>query len=229
MIDKQVSDITAALAGIEDGMTVLVGGFGDAGVPNDLLGGLAERHLKSLTLVSNGIASEFLGCGKLVAEGCVDKYIASFPSGPGARLFEPGSESAKVELEIVPQGNLAERIRAGGAGIPGFYTRTALGTPLAAGKEVREFDGQDYLFERSIKSDVALIKAKRADRWGNLVYAKSCRNFNPIMAMAADLTIVQVEEIVELGEIDPEHVVTPSIFVDRLIKIENPINMQDAA
>ncbi len=225
MINKQVSNIAEALAGIADGATVLAGGFGDAGSPNDLLHGLIECQLKGLTFISNGTINEDLGQGKLIEAGCVDKFIASFPRGPDSNLFDPGTATADVELEIVPQGTLAERIRAGGAGIPGFYTGTALGTPLAEGKETREFDGKEYVFERAIKADVALIMAKRADRWGNLVYAKSCRNFNPIMAMAAELTIVQVGEIVELGELDPELIVTAGIFVDRVVKIETPTTL----
>ena len=227
MIDKQVPDMDAALAGIEDGAIVLAAGFGDAGVPNDLLDSLSGKGLKGLTLVGNGAVAEEFGHGQLIAAGSVDTFISSFPRGPNAKLFDPGTPTADVELEIVPQGTLAERIRAGGAGIGGFYTRTAVGTPLSEGKETRDIDSETYVLEHPIKADVALVKAKRADRWGNLVYAKSCRNFNPIMAMAARLTIVQVDEIVDLGAIDPEHIVTPGIFVDRIITIENPITRQD--
>lgn len=229
MIDKQVPDMAAALEGIKDGATVLAGGFGDAGSPNDLLDGLSRLGLKGLTLVGNGAGSDKIGQGPLLSTGGVDKFVASFPRGPGTTLFDPGSPSAGVELEIVPQGTLAERIRAGGAGIPGFYTRTGVGTPLAAGKDSREFNGETCLLETAIRADVALIKAKQADRWGNLVYAKACRNFNPIMAMAAEVTIVQVEEIVELGGIDPERVVTPGLFVDRIIEVKNPLTLQDVA
>lgn len=225
MIDKQVLDMNAALAGIKDGDLILAAGFGDAGVPNDLIDALVECRLKGLTLVGNGAVSEQVGHGQLITSGAVDKFITSFPRGSGTKLFDPGTATALVDLEIVPQGTLAERVRAAGAGIPGFYTRISVGTPLAAGKEIRQLDGEDHVLERAIKGDVALIKAKRADRWGNLVYAKSCRNFNPIMAMAAALTIVQVEEFVELGDIDPEHIITPGIFVDRVIKVENPITL----
>jgi len=228
MINKQVSNLTEALAGITDGATVFAGGFGDAGSPNDLLHGLMEYQLKGLTLIGNGVVAEDFGQGRIITAGCVDKYIASFPRGPGTTIFDAGTPTAHIELEVVPQGTLAERIRAGGAGIPGFYTGTALGTPLAEGKETREIDGKDYVLERAITADVALILAKRADRWGNLVYAKSGRNFNPIMAMAAELTIVQVEEIVELGELDPETIATPGIFVDRVVKVENPTTLYGA-
>ncbi len=225
MINKQVSNLTEALAGIADGMTIMAGGFGDAGSPNDLIHGLMERQLKGLTLIGNGVVAEDFGQGRIITAGCVDKYIASFPRGPGTTIFDAGTPTENIELEVVPQGTLAERIRAGGAGIPGFYTGTAFGTPLAEGKETREIDGREYVFERAIKADVALIMAKRADRWGNLEYVKSCRNFNPIMAMAAELTIVQVEEIAELGELDPERIATPGIFVDRVIKVEIPATL----
>ena len=221
MIDKRKLDLAAAVDGIGNGSTVLVGGFGDAGVPNDLVEALARQGAKGLTLVGNGAVSEEVGHGRLIALGHVEKFIASFPRSPGTKLFNPGTATAGVEVEIVPQGTLAERIRAAGAGIPGFYTRTAVGTPLSEGKEVKEFNGQAYVLERAIKADVALIKARQADRWGNLTYSKTCRNFNPIMAMAADLTIAQVSEIVELGAIDPEHIVTPGIFVDRVILVED--------
>ena len=227
MIDKQMPDAATALAGIPDGAVVMAAGFGDAGVPNDLLGALAGLKPKGLILVGNGAVAEDIGHGWLIANGCVDKFVSSFPRAPGTTLFDPGTATADVELEIVPQGTLAERIRAAGAGIPGFYTKTAVGTPLADGKETRVFDNETHIFETAIKADVALIMAKRADRWGNLIYAKACRNFNPIMAMAADVTIVQVEEIVEAGEIDPEHIVTPGIFVDRVVKIENPITLRN--
>ncbi|MDA0238936.1 MAG: 3-oxoacid CoA-transferase subunit A [Proteobacteria bacterium] len=227
MINKQVQDMAAALDGLDDGAVILAGGFGDAGVPNDLLHALSGLHLKNLTLVGNGAISERIGHGKLIDSGAVSTYIASFPCAPHAKLFDPGTPTADVALEIVPQGTLAERIRAAGAGIPGFFTKTSAGTPLGEGKETREFSGALHVFETAIKADIALIKAKRADRWGNLVYAKACRNFNPIMAMAAKTTIVQVEEIVELGGIDPELVVTPGIFVDRIVVIETPFTAQD--
>ncbi|NQV56946.1 MAG: 3-oxoacid CoA-transferase subunit A [Rhodospirillales bacterium] len=223
MIDKQVPDLAAALEGVEDGSVVLVGGFGDAGVANDLVQALVDQGAKNLTLVGNGAISEVVGHGRLIVEGRVDKFIASFPKGRGSSLFEPGDASENVELEIVPQGTLAERIRAAGAGIPGFYTATSFGTPLGEGKEVKEFDGENYVLERAIKADVALIKARTADRWGNLTYAKTARNFNPIMAMAAKMTIVQVSEIVELGEIDPEQIVTPGIFVDRVVLVADDL------
>ena len=223
MIDKRVANLAAAVAGIEDGATVLVGGFGDAGVPNDLVQALVEQGAKDLTLVGNGAISEVVGHGRLIAEGRVRKFIASFPKGRGSKLFEPGDASEAVELEIVPQGTLAERIRAAGAGIPGFYTATAFGTPLAEGKQTMEFDGAEFVLERAIRADVALIKAKVADRWGNLVYTGTARNFNPIMAMAAKLTIAQVSEIIEPDALDPEYIVTPGIFVGRVVQVEDDL------
>jgi 3-oxoacid CoA-transferase A subunit len=209
-----------AIAGIEDGAVILVGGFGNSGEPMQLLDALAARKPRDLTIVSNNAGSGEQGIGKLLGEGCVTHFICSFPRVTGSVAFERLYEAGDIELEMVPQGTLAERVRAAGAGIPGFYTRTSFGTPLADGKEVREFDGEDYVFERAIKGDVALIKAQRGDRWGNLTYAKSSRNFNPVMAMGADLTISQVAEMVELGDIDPEHVITPGIFVDRVVRAE---------
>ena len=225
MIDKQVLTMDEALAGIEDGMSVLAAGFGDAGVPNDLIDHLTAKKLKRLTLVGNGAVSEVMGHGQLIMAGSVDKFITSFPRGTGTNLFDKGTPTEHVNLEIVPQGTLAERVRAGGNGVGGFFTKTAAGTPLADGKEVREIDGELHVFEKPIKGDVALIKAWKADRWGNLVYAKSCRNFNPIMATAADLIIVQVSEIVELGELDPEHIITPGIYVDRIVIVDDPITL----
>ena len=219
MIDKRVADLAAAVACIEDGTTVLVGGFGDAGVPNDLVQALVDQGAKNLTLVGSGAISEVVGHGHLIAEGRVRKFIASFPKGRGSKLFEPGDASEAVELEIVPQGTLAERIRAAGAGIPGFYTATAFGTPLAEGKPTMEFDGNQFVLERAIQADVALIKAKTADRWGNLTYTGTARNFNPIMAMATKLTIAQVSEIIEPEPLDPGRIVTPGIFVERVVEV----------
>jgi 3-oxoadipate CoA-transferase alpha subunit len=227
MIDKQVPDMKTALSGIPDGASVMAAGFGDAGVPNDLIAGMTELGLKHLTMVGNGAVSERIGHGQLIVSGAVDKFISSFPRAPSAKLFDPGTSTADVELEIVPQGTLAERIRAGGSGVPAFFTKTGAGTPLADGKETREIDGETYVLEHAIKADVSLIKAKVADRWGNLIYAKACRNFNPIMAMAGELTIVQVEKVVEPGELDPEQVVTPGIFVDRILVVENPAIIQE--
>ena len=219
-MDKRANNIEAAVEGIEDGAVVLIGGFGNAGEPIELLNALAERNLKDLTLVANGAGASEDGMGRLLASGGVRKATCSFPRVQGSVEFERLYESGELELELVPQGTLAERIRAAGAGIPGFYTRTSWGTELAEGKEVREFDGVPHVFEEAIHGDVALVKAERGDRWGNLTYQKSARNFNPVMAMGAALTIAQVSEIVELGDIDPELVVTPSIFVDRIIQVE---------
>ena len=208
---------------------ILVGGFGDAGVPNDLIEAVYRQGASNLIMVGNGAVSAEVGHGRLMDAGRVDKFIASFPRNPNTTLFDQGTRSAGVELEIIPQGTLAERIRAGGAGIAAFYTPTAVGTPLAEGKEVRRLDGRDYVLEHAIKADVALVKAQRADRWGNLSFAKTARNFNPIIAMAADLTIVQVAELVEPGALDPELVITPGIFVDRVVLVENPLLAWGAA
>ncbi len=185
-----------------------------------LLDALAARQPRDLTIVSNNAGSGEQGIGKLLSEGCVGHFICSFPRVTGSVSFERLYQAGEIDMELVPQGTIAERVRAAGAGIPGFYTRTSFGTPLAEGKEVREFDGKPYVFERAIKGDVALVKAHRGDRWGNLTYTKSSRNFNPVMAMGAELTISQVSELVELGDIDPEHVITPSIFVDRIVQVE---------
>jgi 3-oxoadipate CoA-transferase alpha subunit len=209
-----------AVEGIKDGAVVLVGGFGNSGEPMALLDALAACKPCGLTIVSNNAGSGEQGIGKLLSEGCVSHFICSFPRVTGSVAFEQLYDRGEIEMEMVPQGTLAERVRSAGAGIPGFYTRTSVGTPLAEGKEVREFDGEDYVFEHAIKGDVALVKAERGDRWGNLTYAKSARNFNPVMAMGADLTISQVDEMVELGDLDPEHVVTPGIFVDRVLLAE---------
>ncbi len=209
-----------AIDGIADGAVILVGGFGNSGEPMALLDALAARQPRDLTIVSNNAGSGEQGIGKLLSEGCVGHFICSFPRVTGSVSFERLYQAGEIDMELVPQGTIAERVRAAGAGIPGFYTRTSFGTPLAEGKEVREFDGKPYVFERAIKGDVALVKAHRGDRWGNLTYTKSSRNFNPVMAMGAELTISQVSELVELGDIDPEHVITPSIFVDRIVQVE---------
>ena len=220
MIDKRVKSAEEAVADIKDGAVLLIGGFGMTGEPRELCNALATRKVRHLTIVTNNAGSGEFGIGKLMAEGCVDKIVCSFPRVFGSTVFEELYAAGKLELEMVPQGTIAERVRAGAAGIPAFYTRTSWGTPLAEGKETRTFDGKDYVMERAIKGDVALVKAFKGDRWGNLVYSKSMRNFNPVMAMGAELTIAQVSEMVELGELDPEHVVTPGIFVDRVVQLE---------
>jgi 3-oxoadipate CoA-transferase alpha subunit len=205
-----------AVAGVPDGATVLVSGFGGAGMPYALLAALVRVGARDLTVVNNNAGNGDTGLAALLAAGQVRKVICSYPRQTDSYVFDELYRAGKVELEVVPQGTLAERIRAGGAGIGGFYTRTGVGTPLAAGKEVRTIDGVEYLFEPPLRADVALVRADRADEMGNLVYRKTARNFGPIMATAADLTVAEVREIVPAGAIDPEHVVTPGIFVDRV-------------
>lgn len=223
MIDKRVNNFEEALNGIADSSTVLLGGFGQAGSPVELIEALIDQGATNLTVVSNNAGEGEFGLAALMKAGRIRKVICSYPRSSGSFIFEELYESGKIELEIVPQGTLSERMRAAGAGIGGFFTPTSAGTLLSQDKEVRQIDGKDYVFEKPLKADVALIKAHIADRWGNLTYNKSARNFGPAMAMAADLTIAQVQEIRNLGEIDPEHVVTPGIFVNRVleVKLEN--------
>jgi 3-oxoadipate CoA-transferase, alpha subunit len=221
MINKIVATVQDAVAGIEDGSTVLVGGFGGAGQPLALVDALIEQGARELTIVNNNAGNGEVGLAALLKAGRVRKIICSFPRQADSYVFDGLYRSGKLELELVPQGTLAERVRAGGAGIGGFYTRTGLGTMLAQGREVRNIDGVDYLFELPIKADVALIKAKQGDRWGNLTYNKTARNFNPVHATAAKLTIAQVDQVVELGELDPESVVTPGIFVKRIVRVQS--------
>jgi 3-oxoadipate CoA-transferase alpha subunit len=219
MISKIVPNLEAAMAGIQDGAVVLIGGFGGAGQPNALIQGLIAQGARELTIVCNNAGAGDTGIAALLAAGQVRKVVCSFPRQADSYVFDGLYRAGKLELELVPQGTLAERIRAGGAGIGGFFTRTAVGTQLAEGKEVRHIEGDDYILEAPIKADVAIIKAHRADRWGNLVYNKTARNFGPVMATAAKLTIAQVMEIVELGELDPEAIVTPGVYVKRVVKI----------
>ena len=223
MIDKRVNNFEEALNGIADSSTVLLGGFGQAGSPVELIEALVDQGATNLTVVSNNAGEGEFGLAALMKAGRIRKVICSYPRSSGSFIFEELYESGKIELEIVPQGTLSERMRAAGAGIGGFFTPTSAGTLLSQDKEVRQINGKDYVFEKPLKADVALIKAQTADRWGNLTYNKSARNFGPAMAMAADLTIAQVQEIRNLGEIDPEHVVTPGIFVNRVleVKLEN--------
>ncbi|MFH9085546.1 3-oxoacid CoA-transferase subunit A [Streptomyces sp. NPDC017673] len=209
-----------AVAGIEDGSTVLVGGFGLAGMPFDLIDALIRQGAKDLTIVSNNAGNGDVGLAALLAAGRVRKVVCSFPRQVDSYVFDALYREGKIELEVVPQGNLAERMRAAGAGIGAFYCPTAVGTPLAEGKEVRTIDGRDYLLEYPIKGDYALISAHRSDPMGNLVYRKTARNFGPVMATAATATVVQVDEVVPLGALDPEAVVTPSIYVDRVVPVE---------
>ena len=214
-----VSDADQAVSGIQDGSTVLIGGFGPAGQPVELIEGLIRGGVTDLTVVSNNAGNGRVGLAALLANGQVRKIICSFPRQADSYVFDELYRAGKVELELVPQGNLAERMRAAGAGIGAFYSPTGLGTPLAEGKERRTIDGRDYVLEYPIKGDVALIKAFRADTLGNLVYRKTARNFGPVIATAAETTVVQVSEIVEPGRLDPEVVITPGIFVDRIVKI----------
>jgi 3-oxoadipate CoA-transferase alpha subunit len=213
-------DIDAAVAGIADGSTVLVGGFGRAGLPFALIDALRRSGARELTVVNNNAGNGSTGLAALLAAGAVRKMICSFPRQTDSYVFDELYRAGKLELEVVPQGNLAERIRAGGAGIGGFYTPTGLGTLLAEGKEVRTIEGRDYVLELPIRADVALIRAYRSDRMGNLVYRKTGRNFGPIMATAAALTVAEVAEVVPVGDIDPEVVVTPGIYVDRVVVAE---------
>lgn len=217
MISKIVPNLQAAVAGIKDGSVVLIGGFGGAGQPNELIDALIQQGARGLTIVSNNAGAGTTGIAALLAAGQVRKVVCSFPRQADSHVFDGLYRAGKLELELVPQGTLAERIRAGGAGIGGFYTRTAVGTPLAEGKEVRRLGNDDYVFELPIVADVALVKAYKGDRWGNLIYSKTARNFGPIMATAARLTIAQVTEIVDLGGLDPEAVVTPSLYVKRVV------------
>ena len=223
-IDKRVPDLSAAVAGIKDGAVVMIAGFGDAGNPTELLHALIEQGAKGLTIVNNNAGTGRLGLAALLAAGRVEKVICSYPGSSHSQVFQGLYEAGKVELELVPQGTLAERIRAGGAGIGGFFTPTAAGTPLAEGKEAREIDGTGHVLEYPIKADVALIKAEKADPCGNLTYRLAARNFAPVMCMAASLTIVQAREIVGLGGIDAEHVVTPGPFVDRIVQVPDPVS-----
>jgi 3-oxoadipate CoA-transferase alpha subunit len=219
MIDKQVASIAAALDGIRDGATILSAGFGAVGAPDDLLDGLLEKGVRDLVVVSNNAGSGKRGLAALIDAGLVRKVICSFPRTDDSTAFDDAYKAGRIELELVPQGTISERMRCAAAGLGGFYSPVGVGTKLADGKEVREIDGRRYVFEKPLRGDVALLRAHRADRWGNLVYRKSARNFNPVMAMAAELTVVQAKELVELGDIDPENVHTPGIFVDRVVII----------
>jgi 3-oxoadipate CoA-transferase alpha subunit len=209
--------VAEAVAGIRDGSTVLIGGFGMAGMPVRLIDALIEQGAGDLTVVSNNAGNGDTGLAALLAEGRVRKVICSFPRQADSWVFDGLYRAGKIDLEVVPQGNLAERMRAAGAGIGAFYSPTAVGTTLAEGKETRTIDGRDYVLEYPIKGDVALIGAYRSDRMGNLVYRKTARNFGPVMATAAAMVVVEVHEIVETGELDPESIVTPSIYVDRVV------------
>ena len=219
MINKIIASVAEALADIKDGSTVMIGGFGGAGQPAELIDGLIAQGARDLTVVNNNAGNGETGLAALLKAGQVRKIICSFPRQADSQIFDGLFRAGKLELELVPQGNLAERIRAAGAGIGAFFSPTGHGTELAKGRETREIDGRMYVLEMPIHADVALIKAEAGDRWGNLVYRKAARNFGPIMASAAKLTVASVHDIVELGVLDPEAVVTPGIFVKRIVKV----------
>ncbi len=221
-MDKTIARLADAVAGIGDGATVMIGGFGGSGAPIELIHALIDRGPKNLTVINNNAGNGRIGIAAMIDAGMVRKMICSFPRSSDPRAFTEKYLAGEIELELVPQGTLAERIRAGGAGIPAFYTPTGYGTELAAGKPIAEFDGRSYVQERWLKADFALVKAHVGDVHGNLTYNKAARNFNPLMCMAAERTIAQVSRIVPLGGIDPEHVVTPGIFVDRIVEVADP-------
>jgi 3-oxoadipate CoA-transferase alpha subunit len=229
MINKIVSSVTAAVADVRDGSTIMIGGFGTAGMPDELIDALIDRRVGNLTIINNNAGNGETGLAALLKARRVRKIICSFPRQADSYVFDALYRAGEIELELVPQGNLAERIRAAGAGIGGFFCPTAYGTQLAEGKETRIIDGKPYVFELPLTADYALIKALRADRWGNLVYRKTARNFGPVMAMAAKCTIAQVSETVELGALDPEHIVTPGIFVKRVVQVAAAQPVQEAA
>ena len=217
MISKVVESAAAAVAGIEDGATIMIGGFGLAGLPAALVDAVIDQGARDLTIVSNNAGTGDTGLAALLKTKRVRKIICSYPRQTDSYVFDALYRAGEIELEVVPQGNLVERIRAAGAGIGAFYTPTAAGTTLGDGKESRTFDGREFILERPIHADVALIKAFKGDRWGNLVYRKTARNFGPVMATAARCAVAQVEEVVELGTLDPESIVTPGIFVARVV------------
>ncbi|TAN24059.1 MAG: CoA transferase subunit A [Acidobacteria bacterium] len=218
-MNKIQKSAAAAVADIPDGSTVMIGGFGLSGNPENLIAALHARGAKNLTVISNNAGIDAEGIGVLLAAGQIKKMIASYVGENS--IFEAQAQSGQLETELIPQGTLAERIRAGGAGIPAFFTPAGVATIVAEGKETREFDGRTYLMERWLKADFALVKAFRGDRWGNLTYRKTARNFNPMMATAAKVTIAEVEDLVEPGELDPECVVTPAIYVHRILRGEH--------
>ncbi|HBT68708.1 MAG TPA: 3-oxoadipate CoA-transferase [Agrobacterium sp.] len=221
-MDKTINSATDAISGIGDGATVMIGGFGGSGAPIELIHALIDKGPKNLTVINNNAGNGRIGIAAMIDAGMVRKMICSFPRSSDPRAFTDRYLAGEIELELVPQGTLAERIRAGGAGIPAFYTPTAFGTELANGKPIAEFDGRSYVQERWLKADFAIVKAELGDTYGNLTYNKAGRNFNPLMCMAAKTTIAQVSKIVAAGEIDPEHVVTPGIFVNGVVEIPDP-------
>ncbi|OWT74625.1 MULTISPECIES: 3-oxoacid CoA-transferase subunit A [unclassified Achromobacter] len=220
MISKIVDSAAAAVADVPDGATIMIGGFGPAGQPMELIDALLAQGAKDLVIINNNAGNGTTGLAALLGANRVRKIICSFPRQTDSQIFDGLYRAGKIELELVPQGNLAERIRAAGAGIAGFFSPTGYGTPLAEGKETREINGRHYVLESPLHADYALIKALQADRWGNLVYRKTARNFGPIMATAARVAVAQVNEVVELGSLDPEAIVTPGIFVQRVVEID---------
>jgi 3-oxoadipate CoA-transferase alpha subunit len=223
MINKLSASVEEALHGVQDGATVLVGGFGSAGQPVDLIDALIAQGARDLVIVSNNAGNGETGLAALLKAGRVRKVVCSFPRQADSQVFDALYRAGEIELELVPQGNLAERLRAAGAGIGAFFSPTGYGTALAEGRETREISGRNYVLEYPIFGDVALIQAERGDRWGNLTYRKTARNFGPVMATAAKLTIAAVHETVELGELDPETVITPGLFVQRVVKVATPV------
>lgn len=222
MIDKRFRSVADAVAGIRDGSSVMIGGFGEAGSPIELIHALIEQGARELTVISNNTGSGRVGLAALIAAGRVRKVICSYPRSANSTVFPELFRAGKIELELVPQGTLAERIRAGGAGIPAFYTPAAVGTQLAAGKETRRFAEREFVLEHALRADFALVRADRADRYGNLTFSKTARNFGPVMCTAARCAVVQVRRVVEAGQIDPECVVTPGIFVQRVVEVPTP-------
>ncbi|MEV6101845.1 3-oxoacid CoA-transferase subunit A [Nocardia sp. NPDC051981] len=225
MTTAHLTDADAAVADIPDGATVLIGGFGTAGQPMELIDALRRHGARDLVVVNNNAGNGDHGLAALLATGNVRKIICSFPRQRDSWVFDELYRSGRIELEVVPQGNLAERLRAAGAGIGAFFSPTGVGTTLAEGKEQRTIDGRDYVLEYPIRGDFALIKAHRADRMGNLVYRKTARNFGPVMATAASTTIVQVGDVVQTGDLDPENIITPAIFVDRVVRLSGPTEL----
>ncbi|AYM84546.1 3-oxoacid CoA-transferase subunit A [Agrobacterium radiobacter] len=221
-MDKTIKSAEEALSGIGDGATIMIGGFGGSGAPIELIHALIDKGPKNLTVINNNAGNGRIGIAAMIDAGMVRKMICSFPRSSDPRAFTDRYLAGEIELELVPQGTLAERIRAGGAGIPAFYTPTGFGTELAEGKVIAEFDGRSYVQERWLKADFAIVKAELGDTYGNLTYNKAGRNFNPLMCMAAKTTIAQVSKIVAAGEIDPEQVVTPGIFVNGVVEIPDP-------
>ena len=224
MIDKTIDSLREAVSVIGDGAVVLISGFGESGNPTELVHALIDHGARDLTVVNNNAGNGHVGLAALLESGLVRKIVCSFPRSTASEVFDGMYKEGRLELEVVPQGTLAERIRAAGAGIGGFFTRTTVGTPLAEGKQRRTYNGQEYVLEDPLHADFALVKADLADRWGNLTYRLASRNFGPIMCMAAEITIVQARRIVPLGDIAPENVVTPGVFVDRVVEVADPVS-----